>query len=266
MLVVGKAKDPQPTNNLNLNLDEVDQLRQYILSDESFQKKLMMTHPEMLEAALINSPQFGKMVEGFKAQLSKTSSIDAQKAALYVPKSIFYSYKFYSKRQLERDPFNVKVQQKIEDLIREENIMQNMEHALEYHPESFGQVHMLYIDCTVNSHPLRAFVDCGAQSTIMMMSCAERCGITRLIDSRFAGVAKGVGEGKIVGRIHSVVINIGKQFLPCSLTILEGDGPDLLFGLDMLKRHQAKIDLELNKLIISGDAIRFLDEHEIPKD
>lgn len=30
---------------------------------------------------------------------------------------------------------------------------------------------------------------------------------------------------------------IYKQFLPCSLTILDGDGMDFLFGLDMLKRY-----------------------------
>lgn len=36
----------------------------------------------------------------------------------------------------------------------------------------------------------------------MSRKCAEKCGLMRFIDKRFAGMALGVGTAKILGRIH----------------------------------------------------------------
>ncbi|EST06083.1 Aspartic peptidase, DDI1-type [Kalmanozyma brasiliensis GHG001] len=220
-----------------------EQLRQQILADPNALSMLRSNNPQLADAAA-NSPS--RFLQMLRAQRSAMESQDSELNDI-------------------TDEFDIDAQRRIEENIRQQRVMENLEHAMEYSPESFGRVTMLYVDCKVNGTHVKAFVDSGAQATIMSPECAEKCGIMRLLDTRFAGIARGVGTAKILGRVHSTQLQLGKGlFLPCSFTIMEGKGVDMLFGLDMLRRYQATIDLGKNALVIQGEEIRFLDEHELP--
>ncbi|KAJ2796935.1 DNA damage-inducible protein 1, partial [Coemansia guatemalensis] len=223
--------------------------RQQVLNNPHLMRELSQTHPEVAEAARNDPAEFGRLL----VQLREQQQEAAHRQQIEM-------------ERLNADPFNIEAQQKIEEMIRQENIMRNMEAALEHNPESFASVTMLYIDVVVNGTPIKAMVDSGAQSTVMSYSCAERCGIMRLVDKRFAGEARGVGKAKILGRVHNAQMKVGLQVLMCSFAVMEGAHIELLFGLDMLKRHQMCIDLKQNALVIGEENIQFLPEHMIPKE
>ncbi|KAG0325495.1 DNA damage-inducible protein 1 [Podila horticola] len=230
------------------NAHDAEQIRQHVLSDPTLLQQLRERQPALAEAALNNPSRFHALIRELDEQRRNAESTRMRQI-----------------QALNDNPFDMDAQQRIEEAIRLENVAANLEAALEYNPESFGRVTMLYIEVEVNGHPVKAFVDSGAQATIMSPECAEACGIMRLVDKRFAGIARGVGVAKILGRVHSAQIRVGRDlFLACSFTIMEGKGVDLLFGLDMLKRHQACIDLSKNALIINDIEVRFLSEHELP--
>lgn len=228
-------------------MPDAETLRLQFLNNASLLADIRQRDPEMAHA--INDPDtFRRAYESRMQQNADAQREKAEQMAL-----------------LDADPFNVEAQAKIEEIIRQQRVTENFQKALEENPESFGRVHILYIDVTVNNNPIKAFVDSGAQTTIMSPEAAEKCGIMRLIDRRYGGIARGVGTAVILGRVHSADIQIGQYNLASSFTVMEGKGVDLLLGLDMLKRHQMCIDLKDNCLRIQNDAIQFLSESEIPK-
>ncbi|KAJ9653810.1 DNA damage-inducible protein 1 [Neophaeococcomyces mojaviensis] len=243
----GQSNTSQRGGQASSELPDAETIRLQLLGDARLLANIQARDPELAHAAS-DSDRFRRIYTQRQQQSEDQQREKEQMMAL-----------------LDSDPFNEEAQAKIEEIIRQERVMENMQKALEDNPESFGRVIMLYIDVIVNNVPIKAFVDSGAQTTIMSPDAADRCGIMRLIDRRFGGIARGVGTATILGRVHSADIQIGQYNLASSFTVMEGKGVDLLLGLDMLKRHQMCIDLKDNCLRIQDDKIPFLAENEIPK-
>lgn len=242
------------SNDLGLNPDgsavNPEAFRQQIQRDSNLMAQLFQTDPELAQA--ISGGDVNKLQEILRQRHLQREAMrrkeEEELALLYA------------------DPFDVEAQKKIEAAIHQKGIDENWAAALEYNPEAFARVVMLYVDMEVNGVPIKAFVDSGAQATIISKSCAERCGLLRLLDQRYKGVAHGVGQTEILGRIHVAPIKIGNVFYPCSFTVLDSPNMDFLFGLDMLRKHQCIIDLKENVLRVGGGevSVPFLPEKDIP--
>ncbi|KAL3643288.1 DNA damage-inducible protein 1 [Castilleja foliolosa] len=231
--------------------------QQQLRSDSNMMAQLFQSDPELAQAILGND--LNRLQDILRARNQQRSELkrkqEEEMALLYA------------------DPFDVESQRKIEAAIRQKGVEENWAAALEYNPEAFARVVMLYVDMEVNGVPLKAFVDSGAQSTIISKTCAERLGLLRLLDTRYKGIAHGVGQTEILGRIHvapikrlKACLQIGSIFYPCSFVVLDSPNMEFLFGLDMLRKHQCIIDLKDNVLRVGGGevAVPFLAEKDIP--
>ena len=119
---------------------------------------------------------------------------------------------------------------------------------------------MLYFNCSLNGIQTKAFIDTGAQMTIMTYGFCEKVGLLDLIDTRFKSVAYGVGKQDIIGKIHYQEIDIQNKgvSLPCSFSILKHMDVDIIFGLDMLISHGILLDMKHKCMKIGDIIIKFV--------
>lgn len=183
----------------------------------------------------------------------------------------------YEKKQREQekeyqalmtsDPNDLEAQKKIAEIIKKKNINENLKYAEEYIPETLVPIHMLYIHLEINKTAVVALVDTGAQSTIMSQNIAEKCGLFNLCDTRYSGIAQGVGTSKIVGVVHAAQIKIEGKFIMCKITVIENPAVGFIFGLDNMRSYRCNIDLQKNILFFPDDGInaKFLSDGEIHK-
>jgi len=168
---------------------------------------------------------------------------------------------------LSSDPNDPNVQKKIEEIIKQKNINQNLKYAEEYLPETLFAVHMLFIHLEINKKKVIALVDTGAQSTIMSKELVEKCNLMNLVDTRYSGIAQGVGTSKIIGTIHAAQLKIDDKFLMCKITVIENPTIGFIFGLDNMRTYRCNIDLGKNALIFPDANIKaeFLSDGELAK-
>lgn len=275
-----ELKRPQ-TNTLE---SEAANLVQKGLTDPQFLNNLFQSDPALAQAIASEDPinvtrllqQRKNMIrpqnnsfnqQGGQFLQNNTSSMTNQQFGQYgqnIPNSMSrqqFAQPYYG-NHLNTDP---EMQKKIEEQIRIQRLNQLQNMAYENYPELFIQTQMLFITGKVNKFPTEIFVDTGAQVTIISKAFAERSGILKDVDNRYAGIVKGVGTQYSLGKLYMVEVFIGDRCFVISATVLEKFDHDVLLGLDMMKKHRCLIDLQNNEIRFGLEkvCVKFLSDHEI---
>jgi len=236
--------------------------------------KVELTSQEIMQHTyLFNTLKADSMM---KAQMEQRMPVAVRKVESDDLKGFLEYFREIKSHQMEErkkmfsvlsNPDSKQAQEYMAKVKMQEAVADNFKMAMEYSPEAFGSVFMLYINCKVNNCEIKAFIDSGAQMSIMSATMAAKCSLDKILDERFAGTAVGVGTQKILGKVHYCQLEIDNKFFHNSFSILEGQKMEVILGLDFLKRHRASVDLGRNALVLpdAGIAARFLNESELPQ-
>ena len=132
------------------NPDQIERTRLNFLSNPSALQQARNQRPDL--AAAINNPQRFRQL--FEEALSEESERDRERQN--------------QMRLLNEDPFNVDAQRKIEEMIRQERVTENLQHAYEHNPE--GMSHCIY--CTIYNANITQSLVALPCSTSMFKSTA----------------------------------------------------------------------------------------------
>ncbi|KAI6231841.1 hypothetical protein M3Y95_00423800 [Aphelenchoides besseyi] len=168
---------------------------------------------------------------------------------------------------LRNDANSVEGQQYIAEMIRQNNIKEQYEYALEHFPESYIPIGLLHIHVKINGVEVLAMVDSGAQQSIISTQIAKKCNIFDNVDERFFTKASGIGgTSKVRGRIHVCKLQIGNTHLSGPLDVLDENRVEILLGLTFLRPNACIIDCKRNVLILNETEVPFLGEEQYKRE
>eukprot|EP00490_Sorites_sp_Unknown_P005786 CAMPEP_0114637700 /NCGR_PEP_ID=MMETSP0191-20121206/234_1 /TAXON_ID=126664 /ORGANISM="Sorites sp." /LENGTH=271 /DNA_ID=CAMNT_0001849433 /DNA_START=21 /DNA_END=836 /DNA_ORIENTATION=- len=111
---------------------------------------------------------------------------------------------------------------------------------------------LLHVACEMGNRAVEMMVDTGAQTSVISMPLVRTLGLESRLDSRYQGMAAGVGTARILGKLRGVPVQIGHVEFALDFSVLGVDQPLLLLGIDQMRRFKCVVNLEKECLIFGG--------------
>ncbi|VDN33485.1 unnamed protein product [Gongylonema pulchrum] len=151
---------------------------------------------------LRNNPERLNSLRGVIPDL--VTAVEQNNFDMFIAKYVADREQAIARQRAMLDPSSAEGQRLIAEQIERENIDYSHQFALEHMPEAYIPVTMLYIRMKINGIAVKAFIDSGAQVSILSERIAQRCNLMRLVDKRFRRSVHGVGGMQtLIGKIHA---------------------------------------------------------------
>ena len=114
--------------------------------------------------------------------------------------------------------------------------------------------HMATVPCVIGNISVEMLVDTGASSSVLSMPIVRQLGLINRLDRRYMGVAAGVGQARISGKLNNIrcAFGIGHVEFPMDFIVLDIEDSLVILGLDQMRKYKCLVDMEREKLVFGG--------------
>jgi len=109
-----------------------------------------------------------------------------------------------------------------------------------------------YVACEIGDRAVEMLVDTGASSSVISKSLVDTLGLQSFLDTRYQGMAAGIGTARIVGSLRDVQVKLGHVEFFLDFTVLAVNEPLLILGIDQMRRFKCIVDMERGMLVFGG--------------
>jgi len=111
---------------------------------------------------------------------------------------------------------------------------------------------MLYVACEIGGITLEMMIDTGAQTSVISAPLMQQLRLTGHLDSSQQGIATGVGQARILGKLRGVPVKMGHVEFKLDFSVIEMNENLFMLGLDQMRKCKCIVDLENRNLVFGG--------------
>merc|ERR1740121_1171559 len=119
-------------------------------------------------------------------------------------------------------------------------------------PPPLDQAESPHVACEISDRAIEMLVDTGAQASVISMPLVQQLNLQSRLDSSQQGIATGVGQARILGRLRGIPVKMGHVEFSLDFSVLGVDQQLLILGVDQMRRFRCVLDLDRQLLLFGG--------------